>query len=155
MPTVRDQTQNLAGGEVMWEVVGIVAACVVILLMLQLLDVAEKLKVNFLGRKPSQDIEQRADHIVGDLCGLEVGLDGCLVGFHSDGFFDDIDNGGDGPNMEDVVYLVTYMFSYGPVPECIEHCDIDGSGEDPNIADLVYLVNYMFNGGPAPAECNP
>jgi hypothetical protein len=43
----------------MWDVVGIIAACVVILLMLQLLDVAEKLKVNFLGRKPSQDIEQR------------------------------------------------------------------------------------------------
>ena len=43
----------------MWEVVGIVAACVVILLMLQLLDVAEKLKVNFLGGKPSADIEQR------------------------------------------------------------------------------------------------
>ena len=43
----------------MWEVVGIIAACVVILLMLQLLDVAEKLKVNFLGGKPSVDIEQR------------------------------------------------------------------------------------------------
>ena len=43
----------------MWEVVGIIAACVVILLMLQLLDVAEKLKVNFLGGKPSKDIEQR------------------------------------------------------------------------------------------------
>ena len=43
----------------MWEVVGIVAACVVILLMLQLLDVAEKLKVNFLGGKPSKDIEQQ------------------------------------------------------------------------------------------------
>ncbi len=43
----------------MWEVVGIVAACVVILLMLQLLDVAEKLKVNFLGGKPSVDIERR------------------------------------------------------------------------------------------------
>ncbi len=43
----------------MWEVVGIIAACVVILLMLQLLDVAEKLKVNFLGGKPSKDMEQR------------------------------------------------------------------------------------------------
>jgi len=43
----------------MWEVVGIIAACVVILLMLQLLDVVEKMKVNFLGGKPSQDIEQR------------------------------------------------------------------------------------------------
>ena len=43
----------------MWEVVGIIAACVVILLMLQLLDVVEKMKVNFLGGKPSKDIEQR------------------------------------------------------------------------------------------------
>jgi len=43
----------------MWEVVGIIAACVVILLMLQLLDVVEKMKVNFLGGKPAKDIEQR------------------------------------------------------------------------------------------------
>jgi hypothetical protein len=43
----------------MWEVVGIIAACVVILLMLQLLDVVEKMKVNFLGGKPAKDVEQR------------------------------------------------------------------------------------------------
>lgn len=65
----------------------------------------------------------------------------------------DIDNDGDGPDIEDLVYLVTFMFSYGPVPECIEHCDIDGNGGDLNIADLVYLVNYMFNGGPPPVPC--
>ena len=43
----------------MWEVIGIVAACVVILLMLQLLDVAETLKVKFLGGKSAKDVEQR------------------------------------------------------------------------------------------------
>ncbi len=43
----------------MWEVVGIVAACVVMILMIQLLDVAETLKVKFLGGKPAKDVEQR------------------------------------------------------------------------------------------------
>ncbi len=43
----------------MWEVVGIVAACVVILLMLQLLDVAEKMKVRFLGGTAARDLEGR------------------------------------------------------------------------------------------------
>ncbi|MFH1686670.1 MAG: PKD domain-containing protein [bacterium] len=56
-------------------------------------------------------------------------------------------------NIEDLVYLVNYMFNQGPVPVCLDAADIDGNGEGPNIADLVYLVNYMFNQGPDPASC--
>ncbi|MFH1686668.1 MAG: hypothetical protein ABIE70_04005 [bacterium] len=56
-------------------------------------------------------------------------------------------------NIEDLVYLVNYMFNQGPVPDCLDAADIDGNGEGPNIADLVYLVNYMFNQGPDPAPC--
>ena len=55
--------------------------------------------------------------------------------------------------ISDLVYLVSYMFSAGPAPQCAEEADIDGNGAGPDIADLVHLVNYMFAGGPAPADC--
>lgn len=57
-------------------------------------------------------------------------------------------------NIEDLVFLVSYMFSSGPEPECLKAADINGNGEGPNIEDLVYLVTYMFSGGPAPVPCN-
>ena len=68
----------------------------------------------------------------------------------------DIDHNGTGPDIADLVYLVTYMFGGGPTPPCEEpvgsgyyaEADIDGSGTGPDIADLVALVNYMFGGCP-------
>jgi len=65
----------------------------------------------------------------------------------------DIDNSGAGPDISDLVYLVTYMFQGGTEPPCMDACDIDGSGAGPDISDLVYLVTYMFQSGPAPAAC--
>jgi hypothetical protein len=62
----------------------------------------------------------------------------------------DVDNDGQGPNISDLVYLVTYMFQGGPPPAVMTSADIDGSGSGPNIADLVYLVTYMFQSGPVP-----
>ena len=55
--------------------------------------------------------------------------------------------------ISDLVYLVSYMFSSGPEPFCMEEADIDGSGGTPDIEDLVYLVTYMFSDGPDPAAC--
>ena len=66
----------------------------------------------------------------------------------------DIDHDGMGPNVADLVYLVTYMFGDGPEPPCVDESDIDGSGVGPDIADLVYLVTYMFGGGPVPVPCS-
>jgi hypothetical protein len=43
----------------MWDVVGIVAAVVVILLLLQLLDVTETLKVRLKGGATSKGLDQR------------------------------------------------------------------------------------------------
>ena len=68
---------------------------------------------------------------------------------------------GDGIDISDLVYLVDYMFSGGPAPECWEEANIDGSGPagaedgsaDIDISDLVYLVDYMFSGGPEPPAC--
>jgi len=60
----------------------------------------------------------------------------------------DIDGNGSGPDISDLVYLVTYMFQGGAEPSNMETTDVDGSGAGPDIADLVYLVTYMFQSGP-------
>ena len=65
----------------------------------------------------------------------------------------DVNGDGSGPDIADLVYLVSFMFSGGPPPPCMDEADIDGSGGVPDIADLVYLVAYMFSGGPPPAPC--
>jgi M6 family metalloprotease-like protein len=65
----------------------------------------------------------------------------------------DIDHNGVGPDIVDLVYLVTYMFQGGPLVPCAGEADIDGNGEGPDIVDLIHLVTYMFQGGPASAVC--
>lgn len=66
----------------------------------------------------------------------------------------DANHNGAGPDVSDLVYLVTYMFSGGPLPPCMEEADINGNGAGPDVSDLVYLVTYMFSGGPLPAPCS-
>ena len=61
----------------------------------------------------------------------------------------DADGNGVGPDIEDLVYLVNYMFAFGPPPPEMAAVDMDGNGSGPDIADLLTLVNYMFNQGPA------
>ena len=57
-------------------------------------------------------------------------------------------------DIADLVWLVDYMFTNGPLPPCWDEGDIDGNGVIPiDISDLVYLVDYMFTGGPAPLPC--
>lgn len=64
------------------------------------------------------------------------------------GSFDDL------VDISDLVYLVDYMFTDGPVPPCLEEADIDGSGGSViDITDLVHIVGYMFEEGPPPADC--
>lgn len=66
----------------------------------------------------------------------------------------DVDHSNSDPDISDLVYLVTYMFSGGPPPPCMEEADINGDGSTaPDISDLVYLVSYMFSGGPPPVPC--
>jgi hypothetical protein len=47
----------------MWDAVGIVAAVVVIILLLQVLDVAEVLKERLRGGSPRVDIEKRVSRL--------------------------------------------------------------------------------------------
>ena len=57
-----------------------------------------------------------------------------------------------GVDIDDVVYLIAYIFSGGPEP-LPEYCigDADGSG-GVDIDDVVYLINYIFASGPPPVE---
>lgn len=73
----------------------------------------------------------------------------------------DINHDGTGPDISDLVYMVSYMFSGGPQPPCEDppgsgyfaEADVNGDMTGPDISDLVYLVTYMFSGGPAPVAC--
>ena len=66
----------------------------------------------------------------------------------------DIDNNGSGPDIADLIYMVTYMFQEGPEPPCMTAVDINGDElPEPDIADLIYLVTFMFQDGPPPAVC--
>lgn len=58
-------------------------------------------------------------------------------------------------DISDLIYLVSFMFQFGPEPHCMEAANINGAdGEVPDIADLIYLVTYMFQDGPPPASCD-
>ncbi len=60
----------------------------------------------------------------------------------------DANDNGTGPDIEDLIYLVVFMFQDGPEPPDIASCDVDGVVGDPDIADLIYLVAFMFQEGP-------
>jgi len=51
--------------------------------------------------------------------------------------------------VADVVYLVSYLFKGGPVPDPLYAADANGDCLV-TLADIVYLVNYLFKGGPVP-----
>jgi hypothetical protein len=57
-------------------------------------------------------------------------------------------------DIDDVVYLITYIFGGGPPPVPDACCgDANGSG-NVDIDDAVYLIAYIFSGGPPPvAAC--
>ncbi len=57
-----------------------------------------------------------------------------------------------GIDIDDVVYLINYIFAGGPPPSPLQAGDADCSGNI-DIDDVVYLINYIFAGGPAP--CDP
>lgn len=54
-------------------------------------------------------------------------------------------------DIDDVVYLIAYIFSGGPEPLPYQSGDAECSGAV-DIDDVVYLINYIFTGGYAPCE---
>jgi len=60
------------------------------------------------------------------------------------------DANGDGViNVNDVVYLINYLFIGGPAPNPLQAGDANSDGLV-NVNDVVYLINYLFIGGPPP-----
>jgi len=72
----------------------------------------------------------------------------CIPPIRGDVNYDDA-----GPNIQDLTFLVAYLFGGGATPECLDEADVNGDDNGPNIQDLTYLVAYLFGGGPAPADC--
>jgi glucose/arabinose dehydrogenase len=55
-------------------------------------------------------------------------------------------------NVQDLTFLVSFLFSGGNAPACTEHGDINGDSAT-NVQDLTYLVSFLFGGGAAPVPC--
>jgi hypothetical protein len=56
-------------------------------------------------------------------------------------------------DIDDVVYLIAYIFSAGPPPDPYLSGDVNCSGSV-DIDDVVYLIAYIFSGGPPPCDLN-
>ncbi|MCK4657442.1 MAG: hypothetical protein KAT85_10415, partial [candidate division Zixibacteria bacterium] len=57
-------------------------------------------------------------------------------------------------DIDDVLFLISFIFLEGPAPEPSESADPDCS-DGSDIDDLVYLLNYIFlNGLPPCADCS-
>jgi hypothetical protein len=59
-------------------------------------------------------------------------------------------NGDESIDIDDVVFLLNYLYTSGPAPLEAGDCNCDGVVDG---GDVVYLINYLFIGGPSP--CNP
>jgi hypothetical protein len=60
-------------------------------------------------------------------------------------------DGSGGIDIDDVVFLINYIFSGGPAPDPVEMGDVNcEAGID--IDDAVYLIAYIFASGPEPCE---
>ncbi len=64
----------------------------------------------------------------------------------------DTDNSG-AVDVDDVVFLINFIFGGGPAPDPYERGDVNCNGWI-DIDDVVYLIQYIFGGGPSPcADC--
>ena len=65
------------------------------------------------------------------------------------------DSNGDGtPNISDAVATLSYLFSGGAEPACLDAADADDRGTV-EITDAVYLLNHLFSGGQPPPAPYP
>ena len=81
-------------------------------------------------------------------CGVVTGALG--YGCYSPG--GDVNGSGE-IDLDDVIYLIQYIFADGPPPVPIEIADVDCSG-GADIDDVVYLIAFIFTGGNPPCDIN-
>ncbi len=62
----------------------------------------------------------------------------------------DIDNNSK-YTMNDLAWLIAYLYRGGPPPLNIEAADVDGDG-DVNIGDVTYLILFLYHSGPQPPQ---
>lgn len=53
-------------------------------------------------------------------------------------------------DIEDVIYLLDYLFADNPTPDPIERGDVNCDGVI-DVEDAMLLINYLFKGGPTPS----
>jgi hypothetical protein len=73
--------------------------------------------------------------------------------FCCQGLRGNINNDSENLDALDLVYLVNYIFRYGPEPACPEETDVNNDGKLGTIHDLVYIINVLSRFGPPPAAC--
>jgi hypothetical protein len=61
-------------------------------------------------------------------------------------------NGDCSVDINDVFFLINFLFANGPRPAC--NADVDNN-HHVDSADVFYLINYLFAGGPEPAGASP
>jgi len=62
-------------------------------------------------------------------------------------------NASGGVDIDDVVYLIAYIFGGGPAPQPLDSGDANCSG-GVDIDDVVYVIAYIFGGGNPPCDTN-
>jgi hypothetical protein len=54
-------------------------------------------------------------------------------------------------DIDDIVFLISWVFAGGTDPFPIAIADVNCSGQG-DIDDIVFLINYVFSGGPIPCS---
>lgn len=60
-------------------------------------------------------------------------------------------NGDEEIDLEDLIYLLNYLFKGGLPPYQMDASDANSDG-DVDLEDVLYLINYLFRGGPSPVD---
>jgi hypothetical protein len=59
-------------------------------------------------------------------------------------------------SLTDAVRVLTFLFTGGPAPECMDAADADDSGgESLSVTDAIRILGWLFTGGPAPPAPSP
>lgn len=58
-------------------------------------------------------------------------------------------------DIGDIVFLINYVFIYGPSPPHLISADVNGPDRVIDIEDIVYLITYLYKKGPDPLPGDP
>lgn len=93
-----------------------------------------------------------AGNVSNSTYGFTVGTLATPVSDISDWICGDVNASG-GIDIDDIVYVIAYVFGNGPGPQPTESGDVNCSGFV-DIDDVVYLIAYIFQGGQQPCDTN-